>query len=160
MKITLIAITLYFIFVQFSYSQISFQDLDNILEMDKDHVTLTLKKLDQNWKYIENRSIPTTEKWINNKTILTIKNFQTKEFRKLEYYTNNSELYKNIVREMGFTNTYKPAIIKETPKVIYNFWHGESKTAVGHIICSETDTICLLQLDLMKNKAFMESDYN
>lgn len=142
------------------FAQITYMDLESYLEMDKDKITVSLQRISDNWKYSQVKLNPNVEKWTNFETTLTIRNFYSKDNRIIEYFTKNQYTYKELIKQIGRTNKYKPAIIKETPKVIYNFWHSSNLTVVGHIICSETDVICYLQLDIMKNSIFKESEYN
>lgn len=157
-KTAILIISIIFILPKICNSQVTYKDLSSFLELDKNNITQKLKEKDSRWKEVS-QNTTTTQKWIIGKTTLTINNLNQKEQRKVKLYTEDFELYKGIIRELGGTKKFREGETEEKPNVIYNFWYSNSETAVGHILCSESETFCPVQFDLMKNSNFNKSHY-
>lgn len=157
-RIAIILFIILFTFPKICDSQITYKDLSSFLESDKNTITQKLREKDSRWKEVSLNN-PMIHKWIIGKTTLTITNLNQKEQRKVKLYTEDFEFYKRIIRELGSTKKFSEAIIEEKPSVVYNFWYSNSEIAVGQILCSESETFCPVQLDLMKKSAFNKSLY-
>jgi len=142
-----------------SYSQLSYGNLSEFLTIEKDEITSILKGNSFEWEYVDNKIFTNSEKWVFKKSQITIINFNDKSLRKVKFYSEDFELFKKIVNQLGATNKFNDALVENYPSVIYNFWYGETHVAVGQILCSETDIICPVQFDLMNKKGFKKSDY-
>jgi len=157
-KIAIILFTLSLTFPIVCNSQVTYKDLSSFLELDKNTITQKLREKDSRWREFPS-NIPTVQKWTIGKTTLTISNLNQKDQRKIKLYTEDFEFYKRIIRELGASKKFREGIVEEKPKVVYNFWFGNSETAVGQILCSESETFCPVQFDLMKNSAFNKAHY-
>lgn len=141
-----------------TFSQILYNDLSKVLEYSQDEINELLKK--NKWEYVGYNSEIDSHEWKFFGSSLKVKNFKNKSLRKVEFISHSNEFYILLIKSLGQSEKFKPGIEESHPSVVYNFYYGKfDETAVGHLICKDTDSTCILRLDLMKTSSFKKSDY-